>query len=130
VSARLSLRGKVLGGAVLVAALLTGACGGPSPDPEPTSISGLYGTIHVYPGGQLWVIDALVVVRHCGNPSWVTSFKIEHSDHYRVALPPGHWCLETYSPDGAQHPLLKRTEVDVRPHEFSEATLFFDSGIR
>jgi hypothetical protein len=57
-----------------------------------------------------------------------------HSDadgHFTVKLPPGHYVLVGLPPTpGAPLPLAKSVDVTVRPHQFTQVTIGFDSGIR
>ena len=61
----------------------------------------------------------------------VTTVHSDAAGHFTVQLPPGHYVLVGLPPTpGASLPLAQSVGVTVKPHQFTQVTIGFDSGIR
>jgi hypothetical protein len=65
-----------------------------------------------------------------GTGDVVTTVTADDEGRFRVRLPPGSYILEAEPTEGRPLPFAKPVDVTVRPGEFTNVTVAFDTGIR
>jgi len=124
-----------LAGLALVAVMLVGCARQASAPPADSGITGVVTLGPMCPVERVGSpcpdrpLQAEIQVKRGGDV--VQTVRSDASGHFTVNLPPGDYVLVGMPPTpGSPLPLAKSVDVTVRPHQFTQVTIGFDSGIR
>jgi hypothetical protein len=126
--------------AVAVLFLLAGcATSGPNASPSAAEGSGVQGRTTIDGGCPVIRADtpcpdkplpARITVTATGSDTAITTVTTGADGQFRIPLPAGTYLLHPDNVDAARYPTAQPATVTVRPGEFTQVTIRFDSGIR
>ena len=120
--------------ALSLVVLLAAAC---ARSPAAPSDSGIQGVVTIGPTCPVERADS-----PCPDQPFAAEIAVKRGDEvvatvssgedgrFRVALAPGDYLLQGIAPNQGGLPFAKPIPVTVRPHEFADVRVTFDSGIR
>jgi hypothetical protein len=119
-----------------VALALAAGCG--SGDPSQPTDSGIAGLVLI--GPQCPIVQEGVP---CPDEPFETELRVRTDGgeevlttrsgpdgRFQLALAPGRYLVEPVAPNPGAPPQAAAVEVEVAPHEYTELTIVYDSGIR
>jgi hypothetical protein len=122
--------------------LLLAGCAHTSPNATPaaTQNSGVQGRTTIDGGCPVIRADTpcpdrpltarITVIRDGSDTTILATITTNADGQFRIPLPPGTYLLRPDNLAGARYPTAQPVTVTIRPGEFTQVTIAFDSGIR
>jgi hypothetical protein len=75
-------------------------------------------------------LPSRITVTRTGSDTAITTISTDADGQFRIPLPAGNYLLHPDNLDAARYPTAQPTTITVRPGEFTQVAIRFDSGIR